>query len=214
MTAHRRGSWKSSIVGLAAAALTTALGASCTDGPGGGGQGTGEGSQLDGAERDGLVFVREEEKLARDVYAALEAHDPAFVNIGDSEQTHMDAVGTLLERYEVDDPAAGRDPGEFMRDDLRALHDVLVERGSASRLDALGVGVEIEELDIVDIEALLPDVGHQDVENVYGNLLRGSRNHLRTFHGALVAAGGTYSPSHLDPDRFEAIVSSPPERGP
>ena len=169
---------------------------------------------LSEAERDGLVFTREEEKLARDVYDALDRHDPSFVNVGASEQTHMDAIKTLLDRYDVADPAAGRAVGEFSSPKLKGLHDALVAGGSPSREAALAVGVEIEELDIADIEAARRVVTHDDVLTTYDNLTRGSRNHLRTFHGKLVAAGATYTPKHLDAATFRAIVESPAERGP
>lgn len=169
---------------------------------------------LSAAEQDGLVFTREEEKLARDVYAALASHDGAFINIGQSEQSHMDAVGVLLERYGVTDPAAGKAQGQFTNTTLQALHDQLVAGGTPSRVAALAVGVEIEELDIRDIEVLKPSTTHQDIIATYDNLTRGSRNHLRSFHGKLVAAGGTYTPKYLDEATFEAIAESEMERGP
>ncbi len=180
----------------------------------GSGDGSGEGQgDLSTAEREGVAFVREEEKLARDVYAALEEHDDAFATIGDSEQSHMDAVEKLLERYDVADPAAGKEPGHFTNPVLQSLHDALVERGSPSRTAALAVGVEIEELDIADIEDLKEDVTHQDILQTYDNLTRGSRNHLRSFYGKLIDAGGTYEVKHLDQATFDAIVTSPVETG-
>ncbi|HQY59890.1 MAG: DUF2202 domain-containing protein [Myxococcales bacterium] len=169
---------------------------------------------LSAAERDGLVFTREEEKLARDVYSALQRHDPSFVNVGASEQNHMDAIETLLDRYDVADPAEGRAVGELTNPKLKGLHDALVASGSRSREAALAVGVEIEELDIVDIETARQAVTHTDILTTYDNLTRGSRNHLRTFHGKLVAAGGSYTPKHLDAAAFRAIVESGTERGP
>jgi hypothetical protein len=206
-------SWTKAILFGLATSLAVACGAADDTSPG---QGAGLDSQgsLSAAEREGLAFTREEEKLARDVYAALEHHDPSFINIGASEQTHMDAVATLLTRYGVADPAAGMGAGEFTNPDLQALYDALVERGAPSRLDALAVGVEIEELDIHDIEALKQTATHQDILKTYDNLTRGSRNHLRTYYGKLVAAGGTYEPKHLDVAEFMAIVESPKEKGP
>lgn len=168
---------------------------------------------LSTAEQDGLAFTREEEKLARDVYDALDARDATFVNIKQSEQTHMDAIGVLLTRYGLADPAAGKGVGEFTNPQLRALHDALVAQGAPSLLAALAVGVEIEELDIHDIETARLTVAHADVLATYDNLTRGSRNHLRTFYGKLVASGGSYSPKHLDESTFQAIVGSPMERG-
>jgi hypothetical protein len=125
----------------------------------------------------------------------------------------MDTIATLLTRYALPDPAAGRAEGEFTNPTLQALHDTLVSQGTPSRLAALAVGVEIEELDIRDIEELKKGVTHDDVLTAYGSLTRGSRNHLRSFYGKLVAAGGSYTPKYLDAAAFKAIAESPQERG-
>ncbi len=85
---------------FAVAILVGALGVGCGGGGdvrgggmGGGGDGGGaNASELSQAEIDGLLFTREEEKLARDVYAALDGYGNPFVNIRGSEQSHMDAV--------------------------------------------------------------------------------------------------------------------------
>jgi hypothetical protein len=115
---------------------------------------------LSSSEAQSLAFTREEEKLARDVYVALGAKDPMFSNISRSEQTHMDAVLTLLSRYGLPDPAAENARGEFEDATLQKLHDDLVLRGAPSTLAALQVGVAIEELDIRDIEAARTSVTH------------------------------------------------------
>ena len=102
-------------------------------------------SDIDGltqAEVDGLVFMREEEKLAHDVYVALyEQWDTAiFDNISQSETTHTNAVADLLNSYGIDDPAAGNDAGEFTDPALQAAYDQLVARGAGSLVAALEVG--------------------------------------------------------------------------
>ena len=207
----RRGSAHAALYPLAAALLVA-----CGSGDGGTSGSAAAAAQgaLSSAEYDGLVFTREEEKLARDVYTALQAQDPSFSNIRASEQTHMDAIGTLLTRYAISDPAAGKAAGEFTNPTLQALHDALVAQGLPSRVAALSVGVEIEELDIHDIETANEAVSHDDILNTYDNLTRGSRNHLRAFYSKLLAAGGTYTPRHLDAATFQAIVTSATERGP
>lgn len=92
-----------------------------------------------------------------------------------------------------------------------------MSQGSPSQAAALAVGVEIEEieeLDIRDIDELKKAVTHQDILATYENLTRGSRNHLRSFYGKLVAAGGAYTPKYLDAASFKTIVESSAERGP
>jgi hypothetical protein len=78
---------------------------------------------LDGAEIDALLLFREEEKLARDLYVNLfEKWDvQSFLNISKSEQNHMDAVLTLLNKYHIEDPAATTIAGEFKNTTLQNL---------------------------------------------------------------------------------------------
>lgn len=139
---------------------------------------------LSAAERSAVVYMREEEKLSRDVYVELSKaypSSPIFGRIARAEQQHMNAVGRLLARYGVADPVAGKAPGVFMNSDLHRLYDTLVERGLRSLDDALQVGVTIEKTDIADIEVRLRSVDHTDVDRVLSSLLRGSQSHLGAF---------------------------------
>lgn len=168
---------------------------------------------LSDAEKEGLLFTREEEKLARDVYVALAAKwgHRVFTNIAAAEQQHMDAVLFLLERYELADPAAGKAPGQFADARLAALYVALVEKGSLGLVDAFTVGATIEDLDLADVGKLLADADNLDVDTLTQNLAKGSRNHLRSFVGLLASSGATYTPQYLDPAVYETIVTSPRE---
>ncbi len=166
-------------------------------------------------EVEGLLYMREEEKLARDVYLALYDtwQQPTFQNIASAEQTHMDAVKTLLERYELDDPTVGQDYGEFTNPDLQSLYDQLVAEGNQSLEAALRVGAAIEEIDILDLEKHLAETERADIQLVYENLLRGSRNHLRAFVSTLQRQGATYEPQYMNSAAYDAILSSGIETG-
>ena len=167
-------------------------------------------------EAAGLLFMREEEKLAHDVYMALYAQWqlPIFQNIAGSEQTHTDAVVQLLTRYGLDDPAAGLAAGEFTDPTLQSLYDQLVAQGSVSLEAALRVGAAIEEIDILDLEERLSQTDKADIQRVYGNLLAGSRNHLRAFVGTLEQQTGTsYTPQYLTQTAYDAIMSGTTGRG-
>ena len=122
-----------------------------------------------------LTYMREEEKLARDVYLSLydEWNMRIFSNIAASEQKHTDAVKTLLVRYGIPDPAAGNAQGEFTNPDLQDLYDQLIQQGSVSKVEALKVGVFIEETDIDDLNAAIATTTHEDIRTVYNNLLQG-----------------------------------------
>jgi len=170
---------------------------------------------VDDAEKADLQFLREEEKLARDVYLALERTWGlrVFKNIAKSEQLHMDAVLGLLERYSVADPAAGNGEGVFSDRALAALYDELVEKGRTSLEDALVVGATIEDMDIADLEENLERTDNEDLTTVYRNLLRGSRNHLRAFARTMDRYDVSYEPRFIAPEEYEAIVTSSRERG-
>ncbi len=169
--------------------------------------------ELSEAEQAGLVQMREEEKLAHDVYVALgEQWDlRTFDNISAAETTHADAVGALLERHGLDDPAAGNDAGLFTNPDLQSLYDDLVAQGSESLVAALTVGATIEDLDIADLQALATTT--PDLDLVYANLEQGSRNHLRAFTKQLDKNGAAYSPTYISQAEYDEIIAGPTERG-
>ena len=175
-----------------------------------------EPSPLAAAEIAGLQFMREEEKLARDLYLAL--YDRwslrTFSNIASSEQTHTDAVRALIDRYDLEDPALERAAGVFSDAGLQVLHDDLVALGGQSLEQALRVGAAIEEIDILDLEERLAQTDNADISVVYENLMKGSRNHLRAFSNTLASRlGETYVPQYLDAAAYEAIVGASLERG-
>jgi hypothetical protein len=161
---------------------------------------------LSADERAQLVYMVEEEKLARDVYALNAAGLRVFSNIAAAEQRHMDAASSLAARYGVDDPTAGRGEGSFMNAELQALYDTLATRSRASIVEALRVGAEIEEIDLRDLEEALATTEHDDIAQLYEALAQGSRNHLAAFYRNLSARGVSYTPQHLDPSEFAAIV--------
>ena len=164
-------------------------------------------------EIDGLVFMREEEKLAHDVYVTLydQWELAIFDNISQSETTHTNAVADLLESYGIDDPAAGNGVGEFTDPELQNAYNELVSRGTESLVAALEVGAYIEEMDILDLrerESTTPAI-----DNLYDQLERGSRNHLRAFVKNLEREGVDYEPQLMEVDDFDTIISTPTERG-
>jgi hypothetical protein len=164
---------------------------------------------LSDQEKSDLLYMREEEKLARDVYLAMSSSwkTPIFANIAQSEQTHMDSVATLLARYGLPDPVAGMAAGQFATEKFQTLYAELVAKGSQSLVDALAVGATIEEIDIIDLWNCLAATTHTDIRRVYGNLEAGSENHLRSFVGQLAGRGVTYQPQYLTPEQYQKIIN-------
>ncbi len=172
---------------------------------------TTNGTELTDDEIASLVYMREEEKLAHDVYLTL--YDlyglPIFKNIARSEQTHTEAVKQLLDVFDIPDPADTSPAGVFVDPELQNLYDELIQTGSQSLGDALRVGAVIEEIDILDLEENLDFAENENIRNVFINLIRGSENHLRAFTKTLARnTGETYQPQFMDVDAYNEIVSS------
>jgi hypothetical protein len=166
---------------------------------------------LSATDAEDLLYMRQEEKLAGDVYQVLYDRWGArvFANINRSELTHQSTVADLMAGFGIDDPVAELAPGEFLDPDLQALYDELVERGTASLEEALKVGAYIEELDIADLREKQSGVTAIDI--VYDRLEQASHNHLRAFVRNLDRLGVDYEPVVLDDDLYQEIID---ETGP
>ena len=161
---------------------------------------------LDSNDQTHLVFMREEEKLARDVYLTLGTMYPnsaIFGNIDDSEQKHTMAVKAMIEKYGYEDPNTNDNIGVYTGEDygwyFKEKFDLLVSRASISELEALFVGAFIEELDMMDINQcpeviVATDNGigditqcgsiytkNRDIKKLYSSLLDGSVNHFQGY---------------------------------
>lgn len=160
-------------------------------------------------EVDAIRFMREEEKLARDVYLYLYQLHPLrpFLNISRSEQAHMDAILYLIDTYGLEDPVGENQEGEFVNQELQQLYDELIKTGSASREDALRVGALIEEVDILDLQRELEECArNEEVVRIFSNLCNASGRHLKAFTAVLARYGVTYAPVKLDQEEYDRIT--------
>ncbi len=164
--------------------------------------------ELTRAEVDGLLFMIEEEKLAVDVYSALdEMWDMrVFENIGRAELTHQAAVKMLLDRYSLPDPRMGE--GEYANETLQDLYNDLLAQGSTSVRDALMAGAAIEEIDILDLKEYMAQTDNEDILLVYASLLRGSENHHRAFVNNLERQRVEYTPQYLSEEEYRSIMEA------
>lgn len=168
-------------------------------------------------ETESILFMREEEKMARDAYLVFYQKwpQPIFNNISKAEQTHMDAVMLLVNKYSLTDPVGSNPAGTFNNTDIQTLYNAFITQGNISYIEALKAGAAIEEVDIRDLQNMLSedDINNQDIDLVYSNLLKGSRNHLRSFVKVLQNQGITYTPVYLSQSDYNAIINSPMESG-
>lgn len=169
--------------------------------------------ELTNLEKQDLIFLREEEKLARDVYLyAFEKYqEQIFYNISQSEQQHMNSVLYLLNKYNLEDPAIEA-LGIFSNQDLQQLYTQLAAQVDISLIEALKVGATIEDLDIKDIAEFESNTQNIDILNVYSSLTCGSRNHLRGFVFELDLNGISYTPQFISVEEYNEIIDSEKER--
>ncbi len=163
---------------------------------------------LNQAEKDALLFMYEEEKMARDLYTLFSDlwDKPMFANIASAEQTHMDTVKVLLERYDLSVPGTDKN-GVYSNTELQSLYEKLAAKGSLSEADALLAGGAVEEVDILDLREQLTQTDQLDIQTVFEYLLNGSYNHLRSFASVYqVETGKTYVPQYMTAADFESIV--------
>ena len=170
---------------------------------------------LSAAEKTSLLVMREEEKLAKDVYVTLykKWNLNVFNNISSSEETHTSAVLSLLQKYDIPDPVGNNAVGVFENTTLQKLYNDLVAQGSVSLLEGVKVGATVEDLDIYDLNEYMKNVDNQDITYVYQNLTKGSRNHLRSFYSQILSQNGTYKAQYITQADFDAIVNSARETG-
>jgi len=162
---------------------------------------------LSAEEADTLLWMREEEKLARDIYLRLEQHwkKPVFQRIASSEQRHFDAIGAKIDLYGLIDPALPG-LGQFTDADLQDTYTQLLTTGLKSYIEALIVGATIEDMDISDLQAAIEGTEDTALRTTYQNLLDGSKNHLRAFVQLLRGLGADYTPQYIDALLFDTIV--------
>jgi hypothetical protein len=172
-------------------------------------------SGLHPEEINWLVLMREEEKLARDVYQTLgdKWGLQIFSNIAASEQTHTDAVKNLLNTYDITDPVTNDEIGVFKSEVLQKLYTDLIKDGEQSLVQAFKVGAEIEDLDIRDLDIAMSETSNENILQVYANLQKGSRNHLRSFVRQLESRGEKYAPKYISLEDYNSIIAGEQERG-
>jgi hypothetical protein len=183
-------------IGAFALVLSIGVGSVAAAGPGGGAR-RGGGTPvtpppttaviLTAAQKTALAGMAEEEKLARDLYTAFAARygTRVFATIGRAESTHLAAIRTLLARYGIADPTAGRAAGSFASADMAAMYTKLLADGKVSLAAAYGVGKAVELDDIAELDQALAGLTASDVRQAYTNLRRGSTQHLAAFNRLL-----------------------------
>jgi hypothetical protein len=171
-------------------------------------------------ESPDLLRMREEEKLARDVYTKLAStsKQPIFRNIARAESQHMRSIEQLVRSRDTGPQNLNDTPGVFTFPEYQQLYETLVANGTRSPLDALMVGAKIEEMDIADLRQILTQTADPQVRRVLEHLMNGSENHLRAFASQLSRQGASYNAEFLSQSDFDEIAGAsakgPATKGP
>lgn len=162
-------------------------------------------------EKEDLIFMWQEEKLARDVYDSMyrKYYINPFVNIRQSERRHMAEMERLITKFNITYHVTSEDlPGYFDNVELKKLYFVCISNGSQSEKEALRAGALIEETDIKDLKERVKHTQHTAIQEAYQYLLMGSENHLRAFCRRLKAMDAEYKPMVLDTESFQKILDN------
>ena len=163
-------------------------------------------------EKAGILLMREEEKMARDVYQSLnEKWDQMpFVHISESEINHMARMKLLIDKYQLKDPVEKNADkrGAFDNQQLKKLYDELITSGTISLEAAFRAGAKVEEVDIRDLKEAMARTSNEEIKNTYADLISASENHLRAFVRNLKRLDVIYTPVVMDKKEFDAIISS------
>ncbi|NYT00852.1 MAG: DUF2202 domain-containing protein [Methanocellales archaeon] len=159
-------------------------------------------------EIEGILLIREEEKMARDLYLDLYDKEKLtiFLKVANSEQNHMDSIKILIDRYSLQDPVQ-EERGLFTNQTIQALYDQQTEIGKRSLEDALGAGATVEEVSILHLEEHIGHTDREDIIVAYEGLLTGSQKHMRSFVSSMDTHGYEYTPHFLSQEEYDQIVS-------
>jgi hypothetical protein len=166
--------------------------------------------KLSDKEANNLNLMREEEKMARDVYNTLfgQWNTQIFSNIAASEQKHMDKVKVFLDAYQLPDPAS-TEIGMFNNQRIQDLHDQFLDQGSQSELEAFKAGAMVEEVDIHDLEIAIAETDNDELKLMYTQLMLASHNHLRAFSRQIINLDGEYVAQYMSSEAVATILDAP-----
>jgi hypothetical protein len=162
-------------------------------------------------EKASVLRMREEEKMARDVYMIMNDKwdHQVFSHISESEIYHMSQMKLWVDKFSLDDPVTRNNDkrGVFTDQSLQKLYDELTASGLQSKEAAFRAGAKVEEVDILDLKAALAETSNTDLQSTYKYLIHASENHLRAFVRNLEALGINYTPVVMTQTVFEEIMN-------
>lgn len=145
---------------------------------------------LSPAAREALLFQIEEERMAREIYAALEAKWDLrqFRRIQRAEFRHEEALRALAVRASLTPPAAVA--GKFASPVIQQRYDELLALGLRSTAEALAAGAAVERQDLADLQTLIAGTDSNELKSIARALADASERHLAAFEHRPGSADG------------------------
>lgn len=163
-------------------------------------------------EKAGILLMREEEKMARDVYQSLNDKwdQMPFVHISESEINHMARMKLLIDKYQLKDPVEKNadQRGVYENMMLKKLYEELTTSGKTSLEAAFRAGAKVEEVDIRDLKEAMANTSNAEIKSTYSDLINASENHLRAFVRNLKRLDVMYTPVVMNQAAFDAIINN------
>jgi len=158
-------------------------------------------------EKASVLYAREQQKLARDLYQVLGAKWSAVIlqSTAHAEQKHMDTVKSLIDGLKLTDPAQPA-AGQFTDPMFQKLYGQLLDRGSVSLVEALRAAAYMEEMEIRDTRGFVEDANRLDIIRGLGSITTGEPTHLRVFVAELKKQGVDYQPQLLSQSDYDRIM--------
>lgn len=161
---------------------------------------------LNTTQKASLAYMWHEEKLAHDLYLALNEVNPsmplAMIPVK-SEIVHMQYVEELVAWYDIDvtdlpdynasysaEELDAMEPGIFAVDEIQNLYNTLYNFGEANLTSSLQVGCMVEVVDVDDLNAYIAQAGeNRALIDTFEILRADSYKHYWKFDETLKANG-------------------------
>jgi hypothetical protein len=132
------------------------------------------------AQRTQLAVMAQDEKLTHDLYAQFAKiyGTRVFSNLAAAEAQHLTALRTLMQRYGVTDPTAGKAAGVFGSASVQASYDQLLAQGRTGQQAALKVAQNLEQQAVARYGGAISGLQAPAAKQVYTHLQAAETRHL------------------------------------
>ncbi len=136
---------------------------------------------LNEVEKEGLLYMAEQEKMLQNVYESLYAtHSVAvFAENSTSKEQQKQLLSAKIDRYGLDNPISEMEDGEYRNPFIQQTYDDIMAIDDMTAGDALIYSKTLEEAVISDLEYLISEENvNEDLANTYRQILETTHANL------------------------------------